>query len=292
MTKQYEVSRKYLILLLIYGIVSFGIFCLALFPKEKVVRQALYRFSEQSDYLFAAKEFLVKFPDRVELKDFTITKKEARAEAFPHLQIDTVQIEPKYGQLLLRKLGILFNLKLYQGSFRGVGSFDLFKPHYLRELNCQGQGIQLGSLKQLSDLFNIHISGELSGQARIKVEKNSLEALSGDYNFEVASGNVQIMSFPSFSFRQINGQGSLSEGKVKIRSMRILGDDLQAQITGDLQLNKEIARSYLKLRVSLRFSEEMKEKLGPLVNILPPQGREGTVLTIRGNLNNLSFLPT
>lgn len=295
MTRHHDISRKHLLLLFLYGVIIFGVFCLALFPKERIIRQALYRVSERSSYLLSAKELLVAFPGQVELKNLTVTRKDSRAEAegFPHLQIDAVRIKPRYSQLFLKKLALLFDLELYQGKCSGVTSFDLLQPHYLKELDCLGQGIQLASLKQIRELFNIHINGQLSGKAKLQLDKNDIETLSGDYSFEVAPGDIQVMSFPGFSFRQINGQGSLSHGKIRIRSMRIQGDDLQAQITGDLQLDKNIAKSYLKVKVNLKISQGMKEKLGPLANFLPPQqDREGIQLTIRGNLDNLSFLPT
>jgi len=292
MTKQREIAQKHVWLLLLYGAIAFFIFCIALFPKEEAVRQVLYLLSQRLNYTFSAKEIHVTFPGRLELKNLSIARKNSRADGFPCLKIDTVRIKPKFSQLFFKKLGLFFNLQLYQGTLEGIASFDLLRPRYLRELDCLSRGIHLANLKQIYESLNAHINGELSGQATIKLEKNDIETLTGDYRFEVSPGEIQVMSFPGINFQQIKGEGSLSQGKIKIQSVSILGDELQGQITGDVRLDKDIARSYLKARVSLNLGQELKEKLGPLAAFLPKQEKGGIQLNIRGNLNHLSFMPT
>jgi type II secretion system protein N len=291
MTKQHEIAQKHLWLLLLYGIFTFLVFCVALFPKEEAVRQAISLFSQRTGFTLSAKELQVIFPGKLELKNVTITRKNPRTETFPGFKIDAIRITPKFSQLFLKKLAVLFNLQLYQGTVEGTASFDLLHPRYLREINCLGQGIRLASLKQLQESFNVHINGELSGQTKVTMEKNDLLTLAGDYQFEVAPGEIQVMSFPAVNFQKIKGEGTLSQGKVNIRSINIQGDDLKAQIAGDLRLDQDIARSYLKARVNLNLGQEMKEKLGPLAAFLPRQDKGGIQLNIIGNLNHLSFMP-
>ncbi len=291
MTKQHEIAPKHIWLLILYGVMAFFIFCIALFPKEEAVRQVLYLLSQRLNYTFSAKELHVTFPGRLELKNLTISRKNSRTEGVPCLKIDSVRIKPKFSQLFFKKLALLFNLQLCQGTLEGVASFDLLHPRYLRELDCLGRGIHLASLKQIHEPLNVHINGQISGQATVKLEKNDIETLTGDYHFEVSPGEIQIMSFPGVNFQQIKGEGILSQGKIKIQSVRIQGDELQAQITGDVRLDQNIARSYLKVRVNLNLGQELKEKLGPLAGFLPKQEKGGIQLNIRGNLNNLSFTP-
>ena len=292
MTKQHEIVQKQVWLLLLYGAFVFIVFCVALFPREEAVRQVLYLLSQRLNYTFSAKELHVAlFPGRLELKNLTITRKNSGTEASPCLKIDTLRITPKFSQLFFKKLAILFNLQLYQGTLEGAASFDLLHPRYLKEFDCLGKGIHLSNLKQLYESLNLHINGEFSGQAKVTLEKNDIQTLVGGYHFEVAPGEIQIMSFPGVNFQQIKGEGSLSQGKVKIQSVRIQGDDLKAQITGDVRLDQVIPRSYLKARITLNIGQGLKEKLGPLAGFLPRQDKEGIQLNIRGNLNNLSFIP-
>jgi type II secretion system protein N len=291
MTKQHEIAQKQVWLLLLYGIVAFIVFCIVLFPQEEAVRQVFYLLSQRLNYTFSAQESHILFPYRLELKNVTVARKNSGTEAFPSLKIATIQIAPKFSQLFFKRLAIVFNLQLFRGTLEGVASFDLLHPRYLKELDCLGQGIHLANLKQIYESLNLHINGELSGQAKIKLEENDIQTLAGDYHFEVAPGEIQVMSFPGVNFRQIKGNGSLNQGKVSIQSVRIQGDDLQAQITGDVRLDREIARSYLKARVNLNIGQGLKDKLGPLAGFLPRQNKGGIQLNIRGNLNNLSFMP-
>ncbi|MEW5800634.1 MAG: type II secretion system protein GspN [bacterium] len=291
MTKEHEIAQKHIWLLFLYGVFAFFVFCIVLFPREEAVRQGLHFLSQKLNCTLSAKDLRVVFPGRLELKALTITGKDSRAEAFPYLTIDTLQVRPKLSQLFFKKLAILFNLKLYQGTIEGVANFDLLRPGHLQEFSCFGHGIRLAHLKHIRDALNVNMNGELTGQANVKMEKNDIQTLSGNYHFDVAPGDIQIMSFPGFTFQQIKGEGSLSQGRVKIQSMRIQGDDLQAMVTGDLQLRQNLATSYLRARVNLNIGQEMKKKLGPLASFLPKQDKGGIQLNIKGNLNNLSFIP-
>jgi len=217
--------------------------------------------------------------------------KQAKAEATPLLYLEKIDIRPKLSQLFLKKISLLFNLHLYHGNLNGSANFDLFHPQKLLSFHCLIQEIQLNDVKQIQELFNIQFSGKLSGEAKIKSAQNNLLHGKGEYTFSVTPGDAQIINFPNFTFQRIQGNGSLNQGIVKIQSIRIQSDELQAQITGDLRLEQNIAKSYLNTRVHLKITQKLQKRLGALASLLPRQNKGGIRLNIKGNLDALSFRP-
>jgi len=291
MYKQYEISRKYLFLLLAYGIMAFLVFLVILFPKERVAHHVLQRLSEPLDYSFNLKNLLFSFPGQLELKNLTVTSKVTDSEPAPFFQIDRIQVRPKLSQLFFKKICLLFRFHLYRGILHGRINFDLFHPGRILDFQCVASKIQLSDLKQIQQSFNIHFTGKLSGEAKLKLAQNNFLQGTGEYAFTISDGEAQIMSFPSFPFQHIEGDGNLAQGKMKIRSMRIQSDELQAQVHGDLRLNEDIMKSYLNARVQLNLSQKLRERLGPLASFLPRQNKEGIRLNMKGSLDRLSFLP-
>jgi len=291
MHKQHQVSKKYLILLFLYGILSFIVFCALLFPKEKAIRWAFHQLSEQFNCTLATQDLHIRFPGQLELKGVKITNREAGPESIPYIYIDKIKIKPKLSQLFLKKINLLFTLHLYQGNLNGRATFDLISPKDLQDFHCSVRGIQMSDIKQLQEFFDIHLTGKLSAEARLKLAQNNLLYGTGDYTFTITPGEAQIKNFPIFTFQRIQGDGNLNQGKIKIKSANIEGDELQAQIAGDLRLNKNVTKSYLNARVHLHFSQELRGKLGALASLLPGQGKDGIHLNIKGNLDKLSFMP-
>ena len=291
MYKQYEISKKYLFLLVSYGVLAFLAFLIILFPKEKAAHHVLQKLSEQLNYSFSFKNLLISFPGQLELKDLTVTSKTTDSEPIPFFQIDKIQVRPKFSQLFFKKICLLFRFHLYRGILHGRINLDLFHPGHILDVQCVASKIQLSDLKQIQESFNIHFTGKLSGEAKVKLTQNNFLHGTGEYAFTISDGEAQIMSFPSFPFQQIDGDGSLAQGKMKIRLMRIQSDELQAQVHGDLRLNQDVMKSYLNARAQLNLSRKLRERLGPLANFLPRQNKEGIRLNMKGSLDRLSFLP-
>lgn len=291
MHKQQEISKKYLFFLFLYGIIVFFAFCIFLFPKEQLIRHSLHLLSERLNYTLTTENIRITFPGQLELRKVKITEKQADAKATPLVYLDKVQIRPKLSRLFLKKISFFFNLHLYQGNLNGRINFDLFHPTNLQNLQIFIREIQLSNLKQIQESFNIHLTGKLSGEAKIKLAQNNLLNGTGDFNFSVTPGDALIMSFPNFTYQRIEGHGNLNQGKVKIKSISIQSDELQAKITGDLRLEQNITRSYLNTRVHLKLTQKLQKKLGPLAGLLPRQNKDGIRLNIKGNLNKLSFKP-
>jgi len=291
MQKQQEISKKYLLLLFLYGIFAFIFFCIILFPKKQLVRHATHLLSERLNCILTTQDVQIHFPGRLELKKVKITGKQSDAEATPLLYLERVEIRLKLSRLFLKKISLLFNLHLYHGNLNGSANFDLFHPKKLLDFQCLIREIQLSDIKQIQELFNINFSGKLSGEAKIRSTQNNLLNGTGEYTFTISPGDAQIMNFPNFTFQRIQGNGNLNQGKVKIQSIRIQSDELHAQITGDLRLEQNIAKSYLNTRVHLKITQKLQKKLGALASLLPRQNNGGIRLNIKGNLNALSFRP-
>ena len=291
MQKQQEISKKYLLLLFLYGIFAFIFFCIILFPKKQLVRHAMHLLSERLNCIVTTQDVQIHFPGKLEIREVKITGKQADAEATPLLYIEKIYLRPKLSQLFLKKINLLFNLHLYHGNLNGSANFDLFHPQKLLDLHCLVREIQLSDIKQIQELFNIHFTGKLSAEAKIKSSQNNLLNGTGEYTFTITPGDAQIMNFPNFTFQRIQGDGNLNQGKVKIQSIRIQSDELQAQITGYLRLEQNIAKSYLNTRVHLKITQKLQKRLGALASLLPKQKQGGIRLNIKGNLNALTFRP-
>ena len=251
----------------------------------------MHLLSERLNCTLTTQDIHITFPGQLELNRVKINKKEADVKAAPLLYLDKVQIRPKLSQLFCKKITFLFKLHLYQGNLNGRVNFDLFHPTHLQDLDFLIREIQLSNLKQIQELFNLHLTGKLSGEVKIEVAQNNFLNGTGDYNFTITPGDAMIINFPNFTFQRIQGHGNLNQGKVKIKSVRIQGDELQAQITGDLRLDQNIARSYLNTRVHLKLTQKLRKKLGALASLLPRQNKDGIRLNIKGNLDKLSFRP-
>ncbi len=291
MQKQQEIPKKYLFFLSLYGIFAFIVFTIVLFPKEDLIRNTLQQVSQQFDYAISAKKIRFRFPGYIELNEVSINDNNNVENSKLYFHIDSIKIRPKLNQLFLKKIGLFFKLHLYQGNLKGNLYFDLLHPKNIKDFFCKAQKIQLDKIKQSAELFKVNLTGNLSGEAKVKFTQGNLLKGVGDFNFYISPGKAQIMNFPSFSFQKIKGTGNIEQEKINIQSVRIHSNELQAQMTGDLHLDRNIIKSYLNAKVRLNFTKELQKKLGPLAGFLIGKNKEGIRLHIKGNLNNLSFMP-
>lgn len=291
MNKPLTISKKDIFLLIIFGLFSFLLFILLLFPKEKIVHHFLHQLSEQLGCNLTVQELHLSFPARLEMFNIEMKGKEEKKKSLPYLQIDHLTVKPNLSRLLQGKIHLLFDLQLYKGKLIGGAFFHLLHPKQLEGFSCSLKDVQLEKMKSLEEILKVRLSGQLTGEANLKLTPDNILQSVGEYSFIISPGEAQIKDFPRFAYQKIQGEGHLGRGKVKIKSLSIHGDGVQAQINGDLRLNPTLISSYLNTRVYLTFTPEFIDKLGPLASFLPRRQKDGFNVNIRGNLNKLSFIP-
>ncbi len=160
-----------------------------------------------------------------------------------------------------------FDADLYKGDLSGTAGMKG------DAINTGGEAseIDIGLIPFEGETLSLDLDGALDASWDLVIDTADIAKSTGAIELEVAglmlnSASIAGMDFDeSGSFQKCEFKFEIDDGKAKVKKGALEGDLLEAELDGDISLNKKIDRS--RLRLELVFT--LAEHIDNLVKILP-----------------------
>ncbi len=230
---------------------------------------------------------------RYTLKDISIISSQGGGT----MKLAELSVAPKLAALFTGKLGA--EVRLLQNA-DGKGSLvtDVTKRGNTVGITLHASQFDIGKSGLIAMLspVAVQMQGELSGEAQLEGDFASPSTINGSLALQLGKvvlpeQNIVILNLPRLQINDGKIDADIVQGKVKPKNIylgKAATDDLRANITGDMTLNKFLESSPLNLKINLGFSEAVLKAL-PLIGtfLTPVKQPDGTFLiTVGGTFGN------
>lgn len=204
------------------------------------------------------------------------------------LRIDEVRLRPTLSFLWFRP-AVAVSLRRDDGRIDARLGFG-----YNRDIRVELDAWNLTrSQLGLSLPYGLSLQGDLGGEADLRLPAGSPYDLTGTVGLELQNASLQsdgLVPLPNEALRlgTVRAQLNAAQGRIEIERIQIDGPDLHGTLRGRVELRRPINRSLLDLTVRLRFEDELRNTLGPLLPMIGfrPE-RDAFVREMRGTLGVL-----
>ncbi len=247
------------------GLLLFFAFIVAWFP----YRQALSAALAPMGYRISIGSQGYAFPFAAALHDVTIAPAAMPGPVL--LSSNRVVVAPSFISFLMFHLGIRVRADLFGGIIDATA-----RPNNGgTTLNFGLDAIQIETLKLLTS-YGLIASGSLSGSGAASLTQGGIVGATG--NADLKAADLQIAPpapFPAVSLGQADGTFTLSNGTVRIASLKTHGGDIVLTASGTINLGDSPADSTIDVEFTMIPMNDAAARLGPLFAGLPhPPGPE------------------
>jgi type II secretion system protein N len=267
-----------------WTIAWFVIFLVLTFPHELIVRHWI-------DDVAAKSGWQIRF-DNVWLRPWNgyhMSRFELVApgkDADPWIAADEVALRPPLLALFGRGVMPLgFSGDAYGGAFDGV----VTSPSHVE---IAWSHLRLGRYPRLGRLVEGTWAGDFSGELELE-SKGDVQTLDGKASLHLkdaslTQGKVQGFTVPDLHFATGDGEAEIKSGRIEIRTLKLTGPDVDAELRGQLYFVNTNAVPMLSGTLSLKPIPGSPANLEPLLmlwnqNQRPPNGVFS--FTLSGALN-------
>lgn len=258
------------------------------FPSEEAAAYAEYHFhARNKDYALEVGEVSPWWVPGVRAIDVTVyTVKRARRtkdvpkpglERTPLLSLDSLAVRAQLLPLMTGQESYGFNASLIGGDVDG----HFAQSDASTELSFTASGLDLSRMPIEKDSVMVRLAGTLSGKSDLVLDSEDVKASTGaislsfdglklDEGTKVMGLAVPVVTFTSASVRL-----EATEGKLVVTDGTFDGDVLDMTLSGDISLNKKLARSRNRLELTVTLPEELDKlaKIAPtLKRARDPEG--------------------
>jgi len=228
-------------LLILYIGAAAAVFLYVGFPSEALHRHVSHRLSASlpglSVEIGAVRPTLTAGLD---LQDVRITYAQNPAAAF-----ERVRIQPDLLSLFLARTGYSFTGSLGGGQIAGRAEVDSTGPASKISLDARIDGILIQQVDRLRSLYGSRLSGRLDGH----LHTTEAGALNG--KLTITEGQIDLASpllaQSRFTFRTVDADLTLQNRNLLLRSGRLKGNELDADVSGTIALDPPQAASAMNL---------------------------------------------
>ena len=267
-----------------WTIAWFLIFLVLTFPHELIVRRWTDDFAATSGWQIRFDGVWLRPWSGYHMSRFELVAPGKDTE--PWITADEVVLHPPLLALFGRGLLPLgFSGDAYGGEFEGV----VGSPSHV-ELTWSH--LRLGRYPRLTRLAEGTWAGDFSGELDLE-GKGSVRTLDGKASVHLKDaslthGKVQGFTIPDLHFATGDGEAEIKNGRIEIRTLKLTGSDVDAEIRGQVYFPTENAVPMVNANLSLKPIPGSPAKLEPLLtlwnqNQRPPGGVYS--FTIAGPLN-------
>lgn len=284
MTKRRESTKKGSSLYrkigyILFFLVVFIVAIYQLLPLDKARRYLEVTLSEatKSDVTIASLELTPLMG--VSLGNISIDK-DINGKSTNLVVIDELNVSSfLYSALLFPKthsMSMRLNIRMYDGEIDGDIGISDKNGIQLSSLDIDLKKLNISKFALLESLYNIRASGIISGKATLTNMTNDLlTGSTGAVDITVDGGGVQgialrnigsgflkidEMKLPDITFNKIKIDLGKQQRILKVKRINVSGSDFNADITGNLTLNKKIKATSANLTIKLNFTEEYMKK--------------------------------
>jgi len=176
----------------------------------------------------------------LELKDVRIAYAQNPVATF-----DRVRIQPELLSLVQSRAGYSFSGSMGGGEITGRAEVDAAGPAPKVSLNARIDGILIQQVDRLRSLYGSRLSGRLDGRL------NTTEAGALNGKLTITDGQIELASpllaQSRFTFRTVEADLTLQNRSLLLRSGRLKGNELDADMSGTITLDPPQAPNAMNL---------------------------------------------
>ncbi len=263
-----------------WGAASFLVGLYVTFPSDVARDRVVYEFGERTknEYALELGDLALWRLSGATADDVTFySVKKARrapkdeekppAERTPVLRLDTLSIRAAPVAMLVGKQAAAFVAEIYGGAIDGQYS----QSESLVEVSFDASDVDLGKLPVETEQLTLNLLGVLAGEADLTFNQTEVKESKGTLKLSFeglglgAGSAVAGFTLPEVVFSKAAVAFEVKEGKFEVTEGVFESDTLNAELSGDIVLNKRLARS--RNRLELVFS--LPEDLDKLAQIAP-----------------------
>lgn len=262
------------------GYLCFGFICFSVFLIAKLPQQRLQNFILAHLRIAAQNQGLLVNAERIHidllpLPHLVITNLSMKSaeDAKQELNIQQIKARPSYLSLLTSTKKFIFDLEGLGGEASGV--FGISDEETV--LKLQADEINLKQTSLLKQFLPVELSFTLNGTIDAVLKNKKGEPNKGDVDLKLSQVQMPAQNLYGFPLPQISIQNIDIKGEIQPNDQFVIQqfqigkdfqkDDLVGKITGDVALEKMLARSKLNLKANFKIAPKITQAL-PLLDSL------------------------
>ncbi len=163
----------------------------------------------------------------------------------PVAVLEQVRIQPELLSLFKVRSGYAFSGSLGGGEIIGRAEVDTAGPAPKLSWNARIGGILIQQLDGLRGIYGSRLAGRLDGQL------NATEAGALNGKFTLTDGQIELaaplLAQSRFTFRTVDADLTLQHRSLLLRSGRLKGNELDAEVSGTIALDQPQAAGAMNL---------------------------------------------
>ncbi len=204
----------------------------------------------------------------------------------PVAVIEQIRIVPEWFSLLDEQPVFAFTGSAADGGISGSGSLADAGAGQKANLNARIEGVQLARLPAFQNIFSSRVSGRLEGLLTGDPGGLRGKITVSDLQLDLAA---PVFDLKTLAFRTLEAEIALQSKRLVLRSCRLRGNEMDAEVTGTIVLDALAGKNGLNLngRVTPHhgFMAKMEGSLPP--NFLRRRG--GLSFRVSGSLQSPGF---
>lgn len=253
-----------------WGAATFLVGLAATFPEDVARERIEWEVGERSK-----NEYAVSIGDisiwRMALDDvqlYTVkkgrkTKDEPKPpmERTPTLHLDSLGLSIPPLKALMGKEAVSFDARLYDGAVDGTWSRDATEM----ALAFDAEDLDLAKLDLGGKNDAIHLLGKLVGEGDLTLNTEDVKESTGTLRFSFpglglgAGSAIGGFQLPEVAFTKADLAFEVKDGKLEVTEGTFESPTLAATVSGDITLNKKLARSRYRLEIAFTLPEDLDQ---------------------------------
>lgn len=250
-----------------------------MFPDEDALRWARWKTEDSSrgTWAFDARDLDVTIFGAVALDDATLYKLErprrVRGEQIPGAPVPMltsprVSARLELLPLLTGALMVALNADLYGGDL----DMRVGQDGALRVIEGDLDGLDLSRVPLSGDEWTVDATGTAALVSDLQIDTEKIKESQGTLSlrfqdFKIAGGEIAGFKLEPMTFTEAVLAFEVEDGEAKVTQGKLVSDLLEATITGEITLNKDLRRMRMRLQFQLTLNEEL-DKLARFVPTL------------------------
>ncbi|MCK9274978.1 MAG: type II secretion system protein GspN [Syntrophales bacterium] len=190
------------------------------------------------------------FPSTVSLKNCKI---HFNGRTHAPVIIDAMKVVPSIKNLLKGKAAVRIEGSAYGGSIKARmimrNRFSLSGPV---TFTGDFQNIDIGKCDWIQKAFGRRLEGNFKGTGDFEGVTGGLLDGSGRFEGTLFNGNIElienILGFDTVAFDRIEAKGDLQTRTLKVNSLTMIGNDMNAELNGNIYLDGSAERTRIALK--------------------------------------------
>lgn len=248
----------------VYFVLVTLVFLFYAFP-SKSVQAYIQTIAEEriTDSDFSMERVSLSLPFGLKLHQAMLTPKQGKEGL--RLLADSVRILPAPWSLIKGEKGYRFKSRIYGGSVKGSIYFINKKSVPPYSLRMTLRNINLKSNQFMQGTIDRDLEGKLDGTIQYEAKNDNLYDGTGEADLIFSKGKIEVtlpfLDHNTVEFDQLVIKCELKNRRLNLGQMEFKGPDLNAFISGNINLNRQFFKNRLNLKGEIEPLPELFQKL-------------------------------